>query len=240
MNKIRLDGRDYVSVKDMRRAIRDCARIVKETYRNFDSEKQAMVYLAYGDIKKKLYEDELKNARTLDEIRAILEMPGDYVVVNDKEKKVFCGYHNGIPEIKELKSKNKNTMVFDFKSKAEADEIVEITEALIEKHRADALDLQPTCNQLATDCISRQAAIDAIDVLKRNYPSSCFEDLCKAVDIAIKALSAQPEIIRCKDCRYSEYDQIFHNRYCHNKGKADLVGDDFFCAAGRYMTNGSD
>lgn len=34
---------------------------------------------------------------------------------------------------------------------------------------------------------------DAIDVLKRNYPSSCFEDLCKAVDLAIKALSAQPE-----------------------------------------------
>jgi len=27
--------------------------------------------------------------------------------------------------------------------------------------------------------------------LKRNYPSSCFEDLCKAVDIAIKALSVQ-------------------------------------------------
>ena len=29
--------------------------------------------------------------------------------------------------------------------------------------------------------------------------------------------SVQPEIVRCKDCRYSEYDQIFHNRYCHNK-----------------------
>lgn len=43
------------------------------------------------------------------------------------------------------------------------------------------------------DPISRQAAIEAIDVLKRNYPSSCFEDLCKAVDIAIKALSAQSE-----------------------------------------------
>ena len=34
---------------------------------------------------------------------------------------------------------------------------------------------------------------EAINVLKRNYPSSCFEDLCKAVDIAIQALSAQPE-----------------------------------------------
>ena len=43
------------------------------------------------------------------------------------------------------------------------------------------------------DSISRQAAIEAIDILKRNYPSSCFEELCKAVDIAIKALSAQPE-----------------------------------------------
>ena len=43
------------------------------------------------------------------------------------------------------------------------------------------------------DSISRQAAIEAIDILKRNYPSSCFEELCKAVDIAIKALSAQLE-----------------------------------------------
>lgn len=41
---------------------------------------------------------------------------------------------------------------------------------------------------------------EAIDVLKHNYPSACFEDLCKAVEIAIQALSTQPEIIRCKDC----------------------------------------
>ncbi len=34
---------------------------------------------------------------------------------------------------------------------------------------------------------------EALDVLKRNYPSRCFEDLCKAVDMAIEALSAQPE-----------------------------------------------
>ena len=35
---------------------------------------------------------------------------------------------------------------------------------------------------------------EAIDVLKHNYPSSCFEDLCKAVDIAIKALSVQSDV----------------------------------------------
>lgn len=36
---------------------------------------------------------------------------------------------------------------------------------------ADALDLQPTCNQLATDTISRQAATDALmEQFKRNTP----------------------------------------------------------------------
>ena len=37
---------------------------------------------------------------------------------------------------------------------------------------------------------------EAIDVLKHNYPSSCFEDLCEAVETAIQSLSAQPEPIR--------------------------------------------
>ena len=34
---------------------------------------------------------------------------------------------------------------------------------------------------------------EAIDVLKHNYPSAFFTELCEAVDIAIKALSAQQE-----------------------------------------------
>lgn len=46
--------------------------------------------------------------------------------------------------------------------------------------------------------MSRQLAID---VLKCNYPSSCFEDLCKAVDIAIEVLSAQPEPLTDKEQR---------------------------------------
>ena len=34
---------------------------------------------------------------------------------------------------------------------------------------------------------------EAIDILKHNYPSACFTELCEAVDIAIKALSADPQ-----------------------------------------------
>lgn len=45
---------------------------------------------------------------------------------------------------------------------------------------------------------------EALDVLKRNYPSRCFEDLCKAVDIAIKALSAQQELHYCRECKWSK------------------------------------
>ena len=52
------------------------------------------------------------------------------------------------------------------------------------------------------DLINRQAAID---ILKHNYPSDCFTDLCWAVDIAIKALSAQSEPRYCRECKWSRY-----------------------------------
>lgn len=43
--------------------------------------------------------------------------------------------------------------------------------------------------------------IEAIDVLKRNYPASCFEDLRKAVDIAITELSAQSKPLTTREQR---------------------------------------
>lgn len=104
--------------------------------------------------------------------------------------------------------------------------------------------LQSTCNEVATDCISRRMAIDALLEEVRLVDGYYVEnDEVIDKDDAIEAIqllpSAQPEIIRCKECRYSKYDYIFHSRYCHNKGKAELVGENFFCAAGRYQTNGS-
>ena len=96
------------------------------------------------------------------------------------------------------------------------------------------------------DLISRRAEIDAIDVLKRNYPSSCYEDLCKAVDIAIKALSAHPEIIQCKDCKYSYIFEPWEDavRYCNRlrlacaKDSDMPVYDDDFCSLAERRTDG--
>jgi len=53
---------------------------------------------------------------------------------------------------------------------------------------------------------------EAIDVFKHNYPSTCFTDLCEAVDMAIQALSIQPidavEVVRCLDCALSVHGLI--------------------------------
>lgn len=84
---------------------------------------------------------------------------------------------------------------------------------------ADTLDLQPTCNQFATDCISRQAAIELIHSM---YPSAPimrinrkrWEEKYKPYIEAEKALgilpSVQPEIIACGDCKH----WICHDRRC--------------------------
>ena len=66
------------------------------------------------------------------------------------------------------------------------------------------------------DMISRQDKTDAIDILKRNYPSSCYEDLCKAVDISIKALSAQTDL-----SAYS--DKLWKSAYERGKSEAEQM-----------------
>ena len=68
--------------------------------------------------------------------------------------------------------------------------------------------LQPTCNELATDTISRQAAIDAIDKLS-DEPIGYLE---AAIDALVDLPSAQSELHYdewCTDCK--EYD---HERHC--------------------------
>lgn len=59
--------------------------------------------------------------------------------------------------------------------------------------------LQPTCNQLATDCISRQAAIKAIEDLQDCYNgfSDTYDKAC-IIGVLEELPSAQPE--RTADC----------------------------------------
>lgn len=48
---------------------------------------------------------------------------------------------------------------------------------------------------------------DAIDVLKHNYPSACFTDLCEAVEMAIEALKAQATLDDVSNAYENGYKQ---------------------------------
>lgn len=104
----------------------------------------------------------------------------------------------------------------------------------------DEESIQPNCNQLATDTISRQAAIDAIC-----RSSECESEFCgiPCTEVnALKALpSAQPEIIRCKDCKH--WTQSTGKMKGYGLGRcdfhdADLVTCNGFCYWAEGRTDG--
>ena len=81
--------------------------------------------------------------------------------------------------------------------------------------------LQPTCNQLATDTISRQAAIDDIWTVS---PLARLDR--KWVDRWLRQLpSAQPEIIRCRECKFASGDSRICMKFDHSP-----IGELDFCS----------
>lgn len=83
-------------------------------------------------------------------------------------------------------------------------------------------------NTMMNDSISRQAAIDTIMSVKRT-------DNPKSVALLIMDLpSAQPEIIRCKDCKWSEkYVPMRKTYYCREARVYGRTEDDFCSRAER-------
>lgn len=86
-----------------------------------------------------------------------------------------------------------------------------------------------------SDLISRQAAIDALHMhlVYRMGTDSYKERLDKWIS---SLPSAQPEIIRCKECKYRDADD-----FCAGRGYPNaLVPDDGFCDKGerREESNG--
>ena len=90
---------------------------------------------------------------------------------------------------------------------------------------------------MGTDCISRQAAIDEL-VKMLGYRFQADEEVLDAVVTTINELpSAQPEIIRCKDCKHYQYADNrafgFPVRRCEWTGFEDVDEDDFCSRAER-------
>jgi len=83
-----------------------------------------------------------------------------------------------------------------------------------------------------SDLISRQAAIDALEDAKKIYIDRKVI-IAKMQDIINNLPSAQPEIIRCKDCKwFEEINQPFTQMFCR-KHYIDILNDDFCSYAER-------
>ena len=59
-----------------------------------------------------------------------------------------------------------------------------------------------------TDWISKQAVIEAVKTALLSWSSMPQWRDDKIIDILAELPSAQPEIIRCKDCEYGEQDEV--------------------------------
>lgn len=117
--------------------------------------------------------------------------------------------------------------------------IVEALEMAISALKAQDLqpNLQPSCNQLATDCISRKAAIDAVDELLQIATHEEKHKLSMLRRVLKDALpSAQPEIIRCKDCKHYNPMYTYREYYCP-KGIEGVFENDF-CSRAERRTDG--
>lgn len=95
--------------------------------------------------------------------------------------------------------------------------------------------LQPTCNNLATDAISRQA-VRFIESDSDAYPQEWNDDYEKGFTDALNKVlalpSAQMEVIRCKDCEdyQTDWETSYPNRhYCATMDA--MMPEDGFCSS---------
>ena len=85
------------------------------------------------------------------------------------------------------------------------------------------------------DLISRQAAIDALRLIPYDLGKRELEDAIKAVE---QLPSAQPDIIRCKDCKfYTAMNRKTKSGICSLIMHQNF-GDDWYCAGAERRADG--
>ena len=92
-----------------------------------------------------------------------------------------------------------------------------------------------------SDCISRQAALRGFAKHSDgwcyiNALPSAQPDLAQLLAYECGKASAQPEIIRCKDCKYYQQDHLFKVGFCDGRKR----NNDDFCSRAERRTDEAD
>jgi len=120
---------------------------------------------------------------------------------------------------------------------------VRLARNIIEDLPSAEPNLQSTCNQLATDCISRKEAIDAIDSLPNCYNGySDSYDKSYIIGVLEELPSAEPEIIKCKDCKHMIINEKHEAKpmICCFTKMCGTTEPDWFCADGERREDETD
>ena len=91
--------------------------------------------------------------------------------------------------------------------------------------------------EVGTDCISRQAAIDAFNtninelvVAGKENADSVLRYLNRVINEIKQLPPIQPEIVRCKGCKYAEYIDDVQTLWCTECGQGRTVAPNDFCS----------
>ena len=96
--------------------------------------------------------------------------------------------------------------IFSIHQRAKEKEVIE--DYLLCDMAISALQAQDVPDANVGDTISRQAAIDALRDAENHAFNNFYKGLVKAHKIIADLPPAQPEIIRCKDCKYFELNHF--------------------------------
>lgn len=116
--------------------------------------------------------------------------------------------------------------------------IVQVDEKTMEAQTRKPTDF-PTIEPQPEPCedtISRQSAIQAADCIVDHHAITPYQTMRSAMDHLQRILrgmpSAQPEIVRCKDCRYRKFVDFGMGDCLHPSGCRGIAFDNHFCALG--------
>ena len=98
-------------------------------------------------------------------------------------------------------------------------------------------ELSTNLAEVGTDCISRKQAIDAFNtninelvVAGKENADSVLRYLNRVINEIKQLPPIQPEIVRCKDCKYAEYIDDVKTLWCTECGQGRTVAPNDFCS----------
>lgn len=117
MKKFIISNKEFISLDDMKFAIRQL-RNDPNIFHKYSDAEQAAVVEACNLLVRQIFLEEIKAAKTQDEIDAIIEMPGDFVVCKRVAKRsviFFKEWYDGKPIVTAI---GNEALVFSYESKA--------------------------------------------------------------------------------------------------------------------------